>query len=224
MELTLDATAPIAGGQLPAGFSRLRDACPSALIDPRYATDRNFIGRPLDGYESAQCCSTTRAALALRAVCEEAARAGLAVKVFDAYRPERAVRDMVRWCGQAEEDPEARRLYHPRIPKRELLQRGYIAPASSHSRGSAIDLTLAVGAAGLGAPDLQELDMGTPFDHFDPASACMSDEVSGRARENRLLLRRLMTAGGFVPYELEWWHFRLADEPFRTQSFDFPIP
>ena len=40
---------------------------------------------------------------------------------------------------------------------------------------------------------------------------------------NRMILRKAMLAHGFKPYEYEWWHFTLANEPFPDTYFTFPV-
>ena len=211
---------------LPAGFVWLRRACPQAVIDLRYAGKDNFAGRALRGYEHGACAATSQAARALRSACAEAARHGLALKVLDAYRPVRAVRDMVEW-SRAPEDGRSRARYHPRVPKSELFARGYIALHSEHSRGSALDVTLANADGGdeliLGTQPLRdgEADMGTPFDYFDPRSATDFAGLPRHCITNRRWLRALMARHGFRNNAQEWWHFALREEPFPQREFDF---
>ncbi len=216
-------------GPLPPGFVWLEQLCPAAVIDLRYATARNFTGQPLRGYESGTAAVTRQAAEALARACEELAPLGLTLKVFDAYRPQRAVRHMVEWIRQPE-DLRSRSLHHPRVPKSQLLARGYIAESSEHSRGSAVDVTLVATRAvrpraveGDLLPN-GEVDMGSPFDFFDPQSATDFDLLPRACITNRRWLRALMARHGFRNHPEEWWHFALRDEPFPDQSFDFPLP
>jgi D-alanyl-D-alanine dipeptidase len=65
--------------------------------------------------------------------------------------------------------------------------------------------------------------MGTPWDHFGPESWPSYLELTAQQRANRLLLRSLMLENGFIPYEQEWWHFTLGDEPFPDTYFDFTV-
>jgi D-alanyl-D-alanine dipeptidase len=69
----------------------------------------------------------------------------------------------------------------------------------------------------------EELDMGTPWDYFDPSSWPSNQEISVQARANRNLLAAVMTKHGFTAIRTEWWHFNLEDEPFPDTYFDFPV-
>lgn len=209
-------------------FVSLAEFAPEIELDIRYAHADNFMGRPVAGYESPLCLLTRNAAEALRTVARNAEMLGLYLKVFDGYRPRRAVKDFVRW-STAPDDAVAKAHYYPNVDKRELLLRGYIAPESSHSRGSSVDLTL-MRRVGYGRPlvdgpwlDNDELDMGSPFDFFDSRSHTLWAAVGPVVQANRFLLRDLMKEGGFAGIAEEWWHFTLVDEPFRLVSFDFPV-
>jgi D-alanyl-D-alanine dipeptidase len=138
------------------------------------------------------------------------------LKVFDCYRPARAVAHFVRWAKDLNDQKEKPEFY-PDVDKRDLFRLGYIADKSSHSRGSTVDLTLVELGAG------REVDMGTPFDFFSPKSWPDDASVASVQRENRNRLRSAMERHGFTPYDREWWHFTLKDEPFPARSFDFPV-
>jgi D-alanyl-D-alanine dipeptidase len=141
---------------------------------------------------------------------------GLGLKVFDCYRPQRAVAQFVRWA-QRIDDVKRKREFYPDVDKRDLFKEGYISDRSGHSRGSTVDLTLVRRA------DARELDMGSPFDFFSPKSWPSDTSVSDQAQKNRALLAAAMTRGGFRPYDKEWWHFTLNNEPFPETYFDFPV-
>lgn len=198
------------------GFVDLVEAVPRIRVAPRYSGSDNFVGRPIDGYEAPRLVATREAAAALLAVQESLTPFGLGLKLFDAYRPQRAVDHFVRWA-QDLDDQRMKRRYYPNVDKAALFRDGYIAARSGHSRGSTVDLTLVDLDSG------EELDMGSAWDFFDPASAPDSATVNAQQRANRLLLRRVMLANGFVPYAAEWWHFTLAEEPWPETYFDFPI-
>ena len=188
---------------------------PGLLTEIRYAGSHNFVGRPIDGYEAPLCLLTPEAARALARVQAEVAREGLGLKVFDCYRPVRAVADFVRWAR----DPEAlagKAEFYPEVDKRDLFRLGYIAERSGHARGSTVDLTLVDRASGA------ELAMGTPFDLFSPRSGAGAD-LPEPERGNRALLRAAMERAGFIPYAEEWWHFTLRGEPHRGEGFDVPV-
>ena len=208
-----------AHAQLPRGFVDATDVIPSLAVDMRYATENNFVGTRVDGYVEARCIMTNKAAAALKDVQDELARYGLGLKVFDAYRPQQAVDHFVRW-SQDTSDHGTKNEFYPDVDKRKLFREGYIAARSSHSRGSTVDLTIVSLADG---KPKQALDMGSPFDFFGRQSWVHSTKVTPQQRANRLLLRAVMTRHGFRPYDKEWWHFTLVDEPFPDTYFDFPV-
>lgn len=226
--------APALAQGLPPGFVHLSAVAPSIRQDIRYAGSRNFIGRPLAGYEAGECILTVPAAEALRRAQAEIAARGLTLVVWDCYRPQRAVADMVAWTRDAG-DLRMRAIYYPDVDKRDLARLGYLSPRSAHSRGSTVDLGLARpgirpggGAGACAAPvgqriDDGALDFGTAYDCFDPRSGAADPRVSREARANRQVLAGLMRRHGFRGYAREWWHFQFAAEPFPTQSFDFPV-
>jgi D-alanyl-D-alanine dipeptidase len=233
-EGTVAAPKP-APDTMPAGFVDLTDVAPDIVVDMRYAGADNFLGRPARGYVAARCLMTKEAARALAAVQRDLIAFGVGLKVYDCYRPQRAVDDFVTWARAP--GPATDPRHNPAVPKSELFQRGYIAARSGHSRGSTVDVTLISSAQpragtpppsdrrridGPLAPDAS-LNMGTTFDCFDERAHAASDGVPPEARRNRLLLRMAMEKHGFVPYPQEWWHFTLANEPFPNTAFDFEI-
>ena len=213
--LLLACAAPAREAALPADFVSLERVEPSIALDLRYAGRNNFTGERVDGYEAARCLLTRAAAEALARVQADLRAERLGLRVFDCYRPQRAVDAFVRW-SRAPDDAAARARHYPRVAKRELFAQGYIAERSGHSRGSTVDLTL-VDSAG------RERELGTPFDFFDPRSAGDSLEVPEPARALRMKLRAAMQRRGFVPYAPEWWHFTLANEPYPESTFDAPV-
>lgn len=204
---------------LPAGFVDAAAAVPELRLELRYLGSDNFVGRPIDGYLAPRCILTRQAAEALAGVQLELKPFGLGVKVFDAYRPQRAVDHFVRWARDTADVAEKAR-YYPHIDKSQLFSQGYIAERSGHSRGSTLDLTL----VSLAGPDAgREFDMGSGFDWFGPESWPDYAGLAAQQRGNRLLLRTLMLKHGFRPYPQEWWHFTLEREPFPETYFDFPV-
>jgi len=202
----------------PAGFVEIREAVPGVVVDLRYLGEDNFVGAAVDGYAADRCYVTTEAAEALGRVQHELAHLGLGLKVFDAYRPQRAVDHFVRWAEDLD-DTRMKSRYYPDVAKAELFRDGYIAAKSGHSRGSTVDLTIV--SLGTGAP--VELDMGTPWDFFGPRSWPTSLAVTPQQRANRMLLQSLMMKHGFRPLAEEWWHFTLENEPFPDTYFDFVV-
>jgi D-alanyl-D-alanine dipeptidase len=200
----------------PDSFVALRSVIPDLVVELRYFSSNNFIGRPIDGYEANTVFMTQAAARALQGAQEDLAAQGLGLKVFDAYRPQRAVDDFVRWAAD-NNDLLMKQQYYPSLEKSELFPGGYIAERSGHSRGSTVDLTL------VRLADSQELDMGSPYDFFDPVSWPSDTSITPQQQANRLQLREAMLANGFRPLDTEWWHFTLEGEPYTDTYFDFPV-
>lgn len=209
----------VAAADLHEDFVYIENVIPNIKVDLRYCTDSNFLGRRVDGYVQPRCILTKQAAEALAKVQEDLNRFGLGLKVFDAYRPQRAVDHFVRW-GKDLNDTKMQAEYYPKVEKKDLFKEGYIAEKSGHSRGSTVDLTIVC----LGRQSEEpELDMGTAFDFFGPEAWPDSQLVSPVHRAHRMLLQVLMGKHGFEPYPKEWWHFTLRDEPFPETYFDFPV-
>jgi len=198
------------------GFVYLDQLLESARYDVRYAGDDNFVGEPIDGYLKPRIILTREAATALAAVEKDVALSGLALKIFDGYRPQRAVNDFRRWAADPQ-DIRQKARYYPDLDKPALFRDGYIAKHSGHSRGSTVDLTLVDSATG------EELDMGSPFDFFGPISHHGTALVSVQQTRNRETLRQAMLRHGFEPYSAEWWHYTLKTEPYPKTYFDFLV-
>lgn len=200
----------------PSGFVLLADFVPSVVQEIRYYSTYNFIGDRIDGYEEPCALLTKEAARALKSAGSELFVHGYRLKVFDAYRPACAVRHFELW-GIEDTDIRMKPYFYPDLQKHELFAKGYIAKRSSHSRGSAVDLTLLDMATG------KELDMGGPFDLFSEVSHPNYRGITEEQYANRMTLRRAMIRSGFEPLECEWWHFRLKDEPYPDTYFEFPV-
>jgi D-alanyl-D-alanine dipeptidase len=208
------AQMPQAAQQRPAAFVDAAAVVPGLVADMRYAGSHNFVGRPIDGYQAPRCLLTQDAAAALADVARDLAPR-FVIKVFDCYRPVRAVMNFVRWARDLN-DTAGKAEFYPGVDKRTLFRDGYIASRSGHSRGSTLDLTLA-------ATDGRELDMGTPFDFFSPKSWTADPSISAEQHANRMVLATAMHRRGFRGYDKEWWHFTLSHEPFPETYFDFPV-
>lgn len=200
----------------PEIFTDVSRIIPDAVLDLRYFSADNFVGSQVDGYHAAFAWLTRPSADALAEVALRARHEGFRLKLFDCYRPARAVAHFARWAEDLA-DTRTKPAYYPDLDKSALFTEGYIAARSGHSRGSTLDLTLIEAESG------RELDMGTPFDLFSRTSWPGSEDVSASARSNRRLLAGLMAAQGFEPFFMEWWHFTLKAEPFPETYFDFPI-
>ena len=221
----------------PSGFMHVKDIIPEAILDIRYCSANNFMGVRVDGYEVPTALLTVAAAEALKKVSDEVRGAGYLLKIYDAYRPLRAVAHFLRWV----QDPADTRMkagYYPALDKSQLVPQGYIMEHSGHSRGSTVDLTLCDFST------QKEVDMGGTFDWFgleshsdwcgDPETGKYTGKIPDYAPagarpiseaqfQNRMRLRTVMLRHGFLPVEQEWWHFTLAGEPYPDSSFDHPV-
>ncbi|MBO6162554.1 MAG: M15 family metallopeptidase [Eubacterium sp.] len=198
------------------GFVLLGEYIPSIVQEIRYYSTFNFVGDRIDGYEEPVAVITIEAARALKAVSNEMMVKGYRLKVFDAYRPAAAVKHFILW-GIEDQDVRMKPYFYPDLQKQELFQKGYIAKQSSHSRGSAVDLTLIDMRTG------KEVDMGGPFDLFSEISHPDYRGITPEQYDNRMLLQKAMVRNGFKPLDCEWWHFTLEDEPYPDTYFSFPV-
>lgn len=197
------------------GFVDLAEAVPGVRTEIRYATAHNLTGHPLAGYLAPRALATVEAAAALAIAFQAAKLQGYGMLIYDAYRPQKAVSDFVRWSREPETGL-TRAEFYPELEKGMLFPLGYIAERSGHSRGSTIDLTLLDAE---GTP----LDMGTCFDFMSEKSHHGAAGLTPAQRRSRAVLREIMERAGFAPYENEWWHYRLKEEPYPDTYFDFDI-
>ncbi len=218
---------------LPAGFVHLRSIDPTIHQSIRYAGAQNFTGKPVPGYRAAECVIVRQAAKALSGIQKQLKSQGLGLKLFDCYRPAKAVAAFVRWAVAKGENGDLKARYYPNYARWDLFP-GYIARRSGHSRGGTVDLTLVDLSKTVSTQEPlrdgcgpheggAELDMGTGFDCFDRRSRTDSAAVSGKARKNRQKLVKIMRQHGFRNYAGEWWHFTLIGEPYRRTYFDFDV-
>ena len=221
-------------------FVDIQTVIPDIVLDIRYWGEHNFLGERVDGYLAPKCYLTREAAQALAGVQEDLKPFSLSLKIYDCYRPQRAVNHFVRWAKDIE-NTKTRKEFYPTVDKRNLFKDGYIADRSSHSRGSTVDLTIVPvpvppQAGYTPGQTLTEcylpagrrfgdnsLDMGTGFDCFHELAHTANPGIGQQQKINRLLLRTLMEKHGFKNYELEWWHYTLKNEPYPNTYFDFPI-
>lgn len=224
----------------PPEFVALSDVYPTIHMQIRYYTPHNFVGRPVRGYLEPECLLTRPAAQALHAAQQKFVRRGYTLKVYDCFRPQRAVDEFVRWA-QRQDDQRMKAEFYPRVDKTALFDEGYIAEQSGHSRGSTMDLTVVPLAAAPDRPYIpgeplapcfapvgqrfpdNGLDMGTGFDCFDTLAHTDDPRVRDPQRQHRLLLKNTMESVGFRNLPEEWWHFTLTNEPFPDTYFDFPV-
>lgn len=210
------AHAPPASEMDRAGFVNAAERVPGLVVDMRYHGEENFIGRRIAGYEAPACLLAKDAADALARAQAALEASGYGLKVFDCYRPARAVADFAAWARDPH-DEKRKADYYPNTDKSRLFELGYIADRSGHSRGSTVDVTIVDRRTG------GELDMGSRYDLFDTISWPTDTTVSEHAHANRMTLQRIMTNAGFRPLKEEWWHFTLVYEPHPHTYFDFPV-
>jgi zinc D-Ala-D-Ala dipeptidase len=240
--LTGDLTAqdsPVQEEAPSAALVHLRAIDAGILQDIRYAGPNNFTGRPVHGYGAPECLLLRDVAEALSRVQKELRQRKLSLKVYDCYRPRRAVRAFQAWVQDPEADPLLKR-FHPNLDKGQLIGLGYIAGVSRHSRGDTVDLTLVAlpakrvpafkrdgaygpctGPAEARAPD-NSIDMGTSFDCFDALSHTKAADLTPEQARWRQVLIDAMAQQGFRNYPKEWWHFTYMPER-RGRSFDEPV-
>ena len=223
---------------LPGGFVYLRDIDPSIIQDMRYASANNFLGRPLNGYQAGECIVKREVGIRLKAIQEELAKRKLSLKMFDCYRPTRAVADMYRWSRDGKETANDHR-FSPAFRKQDLFRLGYIATYSLHSTGGALDLTLVdltadnsatfdpaktygdcTAPVAVRAPE-GSIDMGTGYDCTDVKGHTSAPAITPEQRRWRRELVAAMARQGFVNYSKEWWHFSLPG--LAGPAYDFPI-
>ncbi len=210
-------------------FVDIKTIIPSIQLDIRYYNDHNFVGKPIDGYKAPKCLLTKSAAQALLKVQQELIEKYYSLKIYDCYRPQKAVNHFVRWAKNLD-DQKMKSEFYPNVDKKNLFIEGYIADKSGHSRGSTLDLTI----VSISSPShdtylsdqqsyYKNIDMGTPYDFFDPSSHTVTNQINETQQKNRLFLKTIMEKYGFNNYSQEWWHYTLKNEPFPDKSFDFPI-
>jgi len=244
LALLLAASAPAVGSTPEAGapddFVALRSVDPTIIQEMRYFTPHNFVGEPIDGYEQPICILTRPAAEALHQAQLKLRPQGYTLKVYDCYRPQRAVDHFVRWAEDLD-DQTMKGEFYPDVDKTRLFEDGYIAEKSGHSRGSTMDLTIVKLPAEPARPYVpgeplvpcyapqserfpdNSVDMGTGYDCFDTLSHTLDPRIQGEQRANRLLLKGTLEDLGFVNLAEEWWHFTFKPELYPDTYFDFPV-
>ena len=216
--ILLAAAAVANNPEIPADFVNVQQLNPDLQVHLAYLGSDNFVGSPVEGYQANKCYLQHDAAKALLQAQQAAAAKGLTLWIFDCYRPQRAVNHFMRWAADLT-DTRTKAAYYPNLGKDQLVGE-YIAEKSGHSRGSTIDLTLAGRDA---QQKWQLLDMGSPFDMFDPISNVGHPGISKAQQANRQLLEGIMLQAGFKVYNMEWWHFTHQPPVYTDKYFDFII-
>lgn len=201
---------------LPEGFVYVKDVIPDIILEMRYAGTNNFMGVKVTGYNKETAILTRAAANALAKVQNDLKDMGYCLKIFDAYRPQKAVDHFIKW-SRMENDTIRKKDFYPNLPKDQLFRLGYIATRSGHSRGSTVDLTLVKSDSG------EQVDMGGSYDFFSEISHYNTSQITEEQRRNRQILSSTMQKHGFYPYTQEWWHFTYRPEAFPSTYFDFDV-
>lgn len=202
--------------QLPDGFVYANTLIPDLEVELRYYGTNNFVGQPIDGYNNNCLILTKETVTALNKIQKALKKKGLALKVYDGYRPQSAVNHFIRWARDLNDTINKGRFY-PDIDKRNLFKEEYIASRSGHTKGSTVDITL------IDLTTKKELDMGSIYDFFGVESWVNYVGITKKQKSNRQMLQKLMLQHGFRNYPREWWHFTLRNEPFPNTYFDFPV-
>ena len=202
--------------QLPKGFVYVEQVIPNLEVELRYYSDNNFVGKRIAGYESDTLILTYEATVALKKVQEELQQRNLSLKIYDGYRPRRAVNHFILWARDLN-DTINKKYFYPNVAKADLFKEEYIASRSGHSKGSTVDLTIVDTVTKI------PLDMGSSYDFFGYESWVNYKAISPIQKANRQLLQQIMLKYGFRNYPKEWWHFTLKKEPFPETYFDFVI-
>ena len=197
-------------------FVMLTDAVPDAILEIRYFGTYNFVGTRIDGYLEPTALLTRVAADSLQAVSRDVMAQGYRLKIYDAYRPQKAVDHFVRWAANVN-DTLMKPYFYPVLDKSVLFDQEYIMEKSGHTRGSTVDLTL------FDMNTEKEVDMGGTFDWFGTESHPDFRGITPAQFANRMILRQAMMRHGFKPLDSEWWHFTLKEEPFPDTYFTFPV-
>ena len=197
-------------------FVLIGEAVPDAILEIRYYSTYNFVGKRINGYERPVAYLTKEAAKALREVSDELVQKGYRLKIFDAYRPQTAVTHFAEWAEDLN-DTKMKEYFYPELDKSVLFKEDYINYRSGHSRGSTVDLTL------FDMRTEHDVDMGGTFDYFGGKSHPDYKGLTPAQYNNRMILREAMTKHGFKPLYSEWWHFTLEKEPYPDTYFDFPV-
>lgn len=197
-------------------FVYIHEIIPEVVYDIRYNSTDNFMGKRVDGYNKSVAMLSKKASASLQKVQDDLSGQGYGLKIFDAYRPQKAVNHFIRWA-KISGDTITKSRYYPDLSKSVLFELGYIAERSGHTRGSTLDLTMVY------KDSKEEVDMGSPWDFFGDISHHGTGKISVEQTANRNILLRTMEKHGFRRYDNEWWHYTLDDEPYPDTYFNFDV-
>ena len=197
-------------------FVIIKDIIPNIITEMRYYSSFNFVGSRIDGYEEPVALLTKQATEKLKKANECFNEKGYLIKIYDSYRPQRAVDHFVRWRDDLK-DEKMKKYFYPDLTKKEVFEKGYVSTRSGHSRGSTLDITLIHKENGT------DVDFGSCFDYFGDKAHYNYTEISPEQKKNRELLKKIMEENDFIALPEEWWHFTLKNEPYPNTYFNFPV-
>jgi len=195
-------------------FMEIYSMIDDAAYDIRYYSSNNFTGKRIQGYKAPKAYMTKDALIALSEAAQELRKQGYRLLIWDAYRPQKAVDNFVVWINDSKYTGD--KDFYPDLQKSDLVDGGYIATKSSHTRGSTVDLTLI-------KKDGSYVDMGGTFDLFSEISRPDYIKLTRKQKQNRKILYDAMIKAGFEGIDSEWWHFTLKNEPYKDIYFNFDI-
>ena len=184
----------------------------------------------LPGYFGQRCIIDIEMAKALSSVQQELLQQHLCLKVYDAYRPQKTVDFFTSWSKE-HDTPLAKQFHYPNVPKIEFHARSYLSQTSSHTLGTAVDVTVIDNNKALtscpdnflGYFDPKSLDMGVGYLCFDEKSWINYSTLTSLQAKNRFLLHNLMLSHGFEPLETEFWHYYYKRERNLDTYHDFDM-
>ena len=214
--VTLKKDPEIAPDMDYSDFVIINDIIPDIITELRYYSSFNFVGEHIDGYEEPVALLTKEAAEKLKKASDKLDSMEYRIKIWDSYRPQRAVDHFMRW-GKNESDAKMKKYFYPGLTKKEVFEKGYVSTRSGHSRGSTLDITLIYKENGT------DVDFGSCFDYFGDKAHYNYTEISPEQKKNRELLKKIMEENDFIALPEEWWHFTLKNEPYPNTYFNFPV-
>ncbi|WP_394343294.1 M15 family metallopeptidase [Spirosoma sordidisoli] len=206
--LTTSLTAQsLEGAMKKQGLVDIQTADPSILVELKYSTTDNFVGKDVYGDLTRaymQPMAAQKLASASRAL--QARHPDLRLLVYDAARPRKAQWNLWNALPELAEGERQKYVADPR-------------KGSIHNYGCAVDLTVAT-------KEGKPLDMGTKYDFFGELAYPSEEErllkagkLTKQQVENRRILRTAMRAGGFSSIEFEWWHFNALSREKAKMMF-----
>jgi D-alanyl-D-alanine dipeptidase len=223
---------------LKAGFISINEVDPSIVINLKYSSNDNLVGKSIEPKSAA--ILTKEAAQALRSVQEELSMMGFSLVIYDAYHSRRIYEEIEEWALSFTEEFSQQKDYFPNLSKKELLELGYLQNKRDHARGSTVDVSLIPINHKIKYPcnkqkrsyegpkeiiyiDDGTIDMGSSYDLQDDLSCHECDKIHSKAKNNRKMLKEVMESHGFVANNRVWWQYTLKREPYSDTEFNFDV-